>query len=313
MSSNMTDKNTIYVTNGITQDGFGSRLQRCFQVMCFVYKLQSQGINIQYIHTPFSYDEDNVINEDRTLGVSIRKDFSLANSYPYDDIEHDGYMKRSLLWDNALSFNDKTVYDLDLSTMEIREGYNQLLSDMESNTATGHLYVIRYLHIEYDNGALDINSFKDYRDIILNKFDFFKKKTYSGREIAVHIRRKDCIDKADRYIDDSVYIGLLSEMQDVKECYNVTLYTQEVGFEKSNFVGWNVILDTEIVDWEVFRRFVFAEYLILGSSSFSYAAGLLNSNTVVYIKKGHTELRDWLSCDEYIKRIKQACQEKKHL
>lgn len=301
----MIDDNKFYITNGVTQDGFGARMQRCLQVMCLVYELQEQGYSVEYVHTPFSYNEDTEINEDRSLGISIRSNFSLANPYPYDDIDHDGYMNRSTLWDAALSFNDKTVYQLDLNQLILKHGYDKLTYDLSNNNTPHSLYIIKYLHSEYDSNALNINNFQKHRNIILNSFGFFKNLHYNKKEIAIHIRRKDILDKTYRYIDDSTYLQILSELERIKSEYDITIYTQKVGFELQHYTGWNVVLDTEIEDFDVFKKFITANHLITGASTFSYSAGLLNPNTVVHHNIGHIPLTNWIDYNTYINLIKQ--------
>jgi hypothetical protein len=303
MMSNNT--NTFYVTNGVTQDGFGARLQRCLQVMCFVYQLQSEGAPVEYVHTPFSYDADTPLNEDPAIGVEIRSNFTLANPYPYNDIEYDGYMTRARLWDKALSFNGKTAHDLDLTKLTIKEGVAQLAADLKTNDTTNGLYVIKYLHSEYDSQIIDINNFHTYNSKLLRSFNCFTNINNSGKDIAIHIRRKDCLDKVGRFIGDDVYLSLLEHLKKLKQTHNITIYTQEVGFNADLYTDWSVKFDTVMDDYEVFKKLVLADHLIVGGSSFSYAAALLNPNTVVYHYNGHIPLIRWVNYDNYIKLIEK--------
>jgi hypothetical protein len=55
----------------------------------------------------------------------------------------------------------------------------------------------------------------------------------------------------------------------------------------------------------VFKKLVLADHLIVGGSSFSYAAALLNPNTVVYHYNGHIPLIRWINYDNYIKLIEK--------
>ena len=301
--SNSTD--TFYITNGVTQDGFGARMQRCLQVMCFVYQLQSKGIPAEYVHTPFSYDLDTPLNEDPAIGVEIRSNFTLANAYPYNDIEYDGYMTRAGLWDKALSFNGKIVHELDLTRLPIKEGIAQLEADCRTSSTANSLYVIRYMHNEYDKRLMDINNFDKHRSKLLNSFDCFTNMNSSGKNIALHIRRKDCLDKGSRYIDDDTYTMLLTSLKKLKQTYNITIYTQEVGFNADLYTDWNVVLDTQMDDFDVFKKFVSADHLIVGGSSFSYAAALLNPNVVAYHYNGHQPMTKWINYNNYTKLIEQ--------
>ncbi len=293
----------FYITNGITQDGFGARLQRCFQVMSLAYKLQAQGVSIEYVHTPFAYNEDTPVNEDRTTGVPLRQNFSLANPYPYDDISHEGYMNRSRLWDKSLDYSGKTVYDLDIASLQVKEGYASLTEDIQNSNTAGKLYVVRYLHQEYDSGELDINTVALYRDRILSKFNITPSTTSDKQQVAIHIRRKDSIDKGGRHIHDSYYVELLDSHKQQSQSYDVTVYSQEVGFNAELYKDWKVVLDVDEDDFVTFKKFVHADYLVVGGSCLSYAAALLNKNKVVYHFQGHAAIGGWISVDDYIKLI----------
>lgn len=296
---------TFYITNGVTQDGFGSRMQRCLQVMCFVYDLQSLGVPVEYLHTPFSYNSGSLIGEDPLEGLKIRSDFSLANPYPYNDIDVDGYMLRAKLWDEALLYNGKTILDIDITNLTIKEGINELLKDQSTKNTHNNLYVVKYMHMEYDHKFANIDNFDKQQTKIRNSFDSLKSVISNNKDIAIHIRRKDCIDKGNRYIDDSVYLNILEHLKKVKQDYNVTIYTQEVGFKAELYTGWNVSYDTQIDDYTVFKKMISANHLIVGGSSFSYAAGLLNPNTVVYHFNGHIPLTRWINYETYINLINQ--------
>ena len=58
------------ITNGLTQDGFGARLQRVLNVMALTYDLNEEfNCNLEYVHTPFSYE---CIGEDLSIGENDR-------------------------------------------------------------------------------------------------------------------------------------------------------------------------------------------------------------------------------------------------
>jgi hypothetical protein len=288
----------FYITNGITQDGFGARLQRCFHVMCYTYELQSQGLPVEYLHTPLSYNEDTLINEDRNIGVQIRK----SSTPSYNEGGHEEYLERSRLWDRALGYTGKTVYDINIGDVNMREGIQSLSKDIKQNNTSGNLYVIRYLHQEYDTGEIDINLFHKYRRYLLNSFTINKQKT-DKPQIAIHIRRSDAIDIPGRYLQDEYYVNILSQLEKIKQKYDITIYSQEKGFNSEFYKEHKVILDTDEDDFNTFKKFIHADHLIVGTSSLSYAAALLNTNTVVYHFKGHAPMKDWKTVDDYIKTI----------
>jgi hypothetical protein len=293
----------FYITNGVTQDGFGARLQRCFQVMCYVYELQAQGIPVEYIHTPLSYNENTPINEDRSTGETIRSNFSLANHYPYNDISEEGYNIRAKLWDNFLNYKGKTVEDIDITSVNIQQAnYDTIAKHISTGTVCESkiLFVLRYLHSEYDAGLIDINIFDKYRNTILKKFNLAQKRKPKKPQIAIHIRRKDILDKPGRYLPDDYYVGILQQLEKFTDKYGITIYSQEVGFNKDSYSSWNTVLDTDQEDFTTFKKLVQADYLITGKSSFSYTAALLNKNTVIHHFTGHISLNSWITANNYI-------------
>ena len=290
----------FYITNGVTQDGFGARLHRCFQVMCYVYELQEQGIQVEYIHTPLSYNGNTAINEDRSIGETIRSNFSLANPYPYNDISEEGYNTRAKLWDTFLNYKGKTVYDIDLSTLKIQESSYKIVEECKHSTDTATLHVVRYLHGEYDIGLLDINLVNKYRDKLSKKFNLKKKGKAKKIQIAIHIRRKDAIDKEGKYLPDEYYIPILSYLEKFRDSCDIVVYSQEVGLNQQVYKEWKVVLDTHEEDYVTFKKFVQADYLITGASSLSYAAALLNNNNVVHHFTGHIPLSSWITANDFI-------------
>lgn len=289
---------TIYITNGITQDGFGARLQRCFQVMCYVYELQSQGISVEYLHTPLAYNEDNLINEDRNIGTQNRQ---LVIPF-YKEASHEEYLERSRLWDVALGYVGKTVYDVDISTIKIKEGLDILSQDLTQGSAVGNLYVVRYLHQEYDTGRVDINLFYKYRERILKNFTI-EKRERSRPQVAIHIRRSDAVSTSKRYLSEEYYSTLLSQLEKIKQEYNITIYSQQIGFNLEYYKNWNIVLDVDEYDFDTFKKFIHADHLVVGASSLSYAAALLNDNIVVYHFNGHAALKGWYTVEDYIELI----------
>lgn len=295
----------FYITNGVTHDGFGSRVQRCISVMCLVYHLKELGYPVEYVHTPFSYIG---FNEDYSFGEFER--IQNGDDYPYSDNNFDGYMKRAAEWDNYMGFKGINVTDLDLNNLSIvnsedpLQGYYMLSSDVLNKKYLGKLYVIKMIHKEYDSFILDINIFHKHRNNILNNFSL---PTYNSdkKNVAIHIRRKDAINYETRYLPDSYYTNIISELNNFRDLYDITIYTQRVGFNPEHYEDHKIMYDDIQDDYETFARLISADHLITGKSSFSYAAALLNNNVVVYHNTGHIGLPNWISSDEYINLIRK--------
>ena len=273
--------NNGYITNGTTQDGFGARLHRVINTIAFVYYLREKyNINIEYVHTPFAFEG---FGENFSTGESARGS-TYINQYgdPYDEISREGYLNRAKLWDNKLSYNGTKITDININNFEIIDTLDfdkgKLFYDISLSNTENKLYFIKYLHHEFSNGALDTNIIDKYYLDIKNKFDFIKPDI--NNDVILHIRRKDAIGMAVRYIDDEYYLDILKKLDPTK--YNITIHTQRQGFNASKFSDWSVIYDDEEEDFDLFVKMVSAKILVVGKSSFSIAAAFLNQNTVIY-------------------------------
>jgi hypothetical protein len=296
----------LYITNGVTQDGFGARMQRILSVLCYVCYLRDVlGFPAIYVHTPFNYQGPPPVGEDYVKGIDLRGNFDLANPYPYNDISHEGYFKRAKLWDQAFTYRGETVTSLDISSFEFREGYNPFELFQENTYNTKILFILRYLHKEYDTGIIDVNNFKKYRNEILNSFGLSSES--SGRKkIAIHIRRKDAINHVHKHFNDEYYLEILNILGQYREKYDITVYTQRVGFDPKPYEGWEIVYDDTEEDYNTFKKMISADHLIVGGSSFSYAAALLNPNTVVYHfapSVHHRAIDTWISKNDYIQLL----------
>lgn len=122
-------------------------------------------------------------------------------------------------------------------------------------------------------------------------------------DIAIHIRRGD-ITKGRcrvRYTDNSFYIELIKKLKEVYPTYKITVFSEgtykdfeDLGLDKSCFK-----LNTDM--FETFHSLVCAKVLIQAGSSFSYCAGLLNTNTVYHFDKfWHSKLDHWQSVSSLV-------------
>lgn len=299
------DNRPFFITNGVTHDGFGSRIQRCICVMSYVYYLQELGFPVEYVHTPFNYIG---FDEDYKQGELDR--IKNGNDYPYNDNGYEGYMNRAKMWDDYLGFRGKTVEHIDLEKIDVVNdknpisGYYRLAEDVLSNQTGNKLYVIRMLHYEYDNNIINISNVKRFRSKIIKNFSL-NVPSYSNKNIAIHIRRKDAIDYSNRYVSDDHYLEILDAIKKYKGDYRVSIFTQRVGFDENKYIGYEIFYDDTENDYETFVKLMSSKHLIAGKSSFSYAAALLNPNLVVYHFDGHTALKEWIDKEKYIKRIKK--------
>jgi hypothetical protein len=289
--------NDGYITNGITQDGFGARMHRVINTIAFVYYLREKyNINIEYVHTPFAFEG---FGENFSAGEANRGS-TYINKYgdPYNEINREGYINRARLWDSKLNYNGIKINDLNIDNLEIVDTLDfdkgKLYNDISINEIKNKLYFIKYLHHEFGNGSLDTNIIDKYYSQIKNKFGFIESNI--NNNAILHIRRKDSIGMAGRYIDDEYYLNILKDIDPVK--YNITIHTQRQGFDSKKFSEWSVIYDDEEEDFDLFVKMVSAKILVVGKSSFSIAAGFLNQNTVIYPPQTTIGLSRFITIDK---------------
>ncbi len=165
------------ITNGLTQDGFGARLQRAINTMSFTFYLNDKyNTNIEYVHTPFSYEG---FGEDFSLGERDREIGD--NRYPYDEITREGYLKRANLWDSFVNYQGKIITDIDLNTYNIIDEfdyqYNKLFYDIHQGETKNNIYVVKYLQSQLNNGFINFNNIDFYYDQIKKKNTDNRKRT----------------------------------------------------------------------------------------------------------------------------------------
>ena len=163
-----------YVSNGTTQDGFGSRLHKMITTMAFTFYLQDKfNANIEYIHTPFSFE--GFENFDIPEMVKLREIGD--GEEPYNEVNHDGYLKRAILWDNKINYSGIKITDINFNDFEIigninwDDGYNALLIDISMKQTDNKIYIIRLgLSREFDKGIQEINMIDIYYSKLKEKF-----------------------------------------------------------------------------------------------------------------------------------------------
>lgn len=293
-----------YITNGTTQDGFGARMHRAIHTMAFTFYLRDKfSVNIEYIHTPFSYEglgeRFDLLESGRALACAH------PNGDPYNEVRRDGYLKRAILWDENMNYFGKIITDVEVEIININDadyGKKILFNDISNDNINNKLYVIKYLQNEFNNGHFDINMVDRYYDEISDKFRIPKD---NNNNIILQIRRKDAFKYGTtRYLEDEYYLDILKQLEPYKDEYNISIHTQRSGFNESKFLDWNVIYDDEEEDYDLFKRMTSSKVLVVGKTSFSVAASFLNKNIVVYPPMNAKPLSRYISKDNLINKLK---------
>jgi hypothetical protein len=115
--------------------------------------------------------------------------------------------------------------------------------------------------------------------------------------IAVHIRRPNSHDVRPQGSDtpNRVFLNIIKKLRRIyskkKPLFHV--YSQGSRENFKIFEASDVILHLNEPIEDTFIAMVFADVLVAGTSSFSYAAGLLSEGIVYYIPFWHTPLPQW--------------------
>jgi hypothetical protein len=121
-------------------------------------------------------------------------------------------------------------------------------------------------------------------------------------DIAIHIRRGDVnATETRRYTANDVYFKIIKTLRKLYPFYKITVFSEgqtsdfkELGLEDSCFV-----LNGDIT--KTFHSLVVAKILITANSSLSYAAGLLNENTVYHDHEfWHRKMDNWIDLKNLI-------------
>lgn len=289
----------LYITNGITQDGFGARLQRALHAMAFTLHLRDTlNINVEYIHTPFTYEG---FGENYRMGEQARAVGD--NKEPYDEISREGYLKRAKLWDEMIAYNGIKITDINLDKFNIIDSTGKSVKNKIKEQTSNTLFIVKYLQKDFNKNEIDFNIITKYYDEISEKLGFIDKNE-KNNDFILHIRRKDAILYRDvRFLEDEYYLDILKLIEPIKDKYNVSIHTQYKNFNKNRYSGWEITYDNEEEDYDLFKTMVNAKVLIMGKSSFSLTAGMLNQNIVIYPQQPTKPLSRWINKRELIKYI----------
>ena len=261
-----------YITNEILHHGIGSRILKIINLVSYVDFLKGKGFNYEFVYTPLNYE-----------GFGKNFQFNEFGSYHYGVVHNlrDEYLNVCDRWENFLQFSGKVI------------------------TEVNHNDVIFLTHPSL-SGETELEVF-NHTSKIKSKL----KKTFNIPEnckkdfldIKIHIRRGDVdeVRHADRWLDDNYYLNIITTLKEkIKDNYRITIYTQRRNFNSELYKDYNIKYDDETLDNEVWLELINSDILVIGKSAFSYSAGILNDNTVIYPTNGmfHPKLNNWKTINE---------------
>jgi hypothetical protein len=123
-----------------------------------------------------------------------------------------------------------------------------------------------------------------------------EKPKIQSPDIAIHIRRGD-VTKSDhpgRFTENTFYVNVMKRLKEFYPTYSILIFSEGslADFAEFQLPPQCFKLSTNIK--ETFHSLVKAKILVMSKSSFSYAAAILNENSVYYEEFWHKPLDGWL-------------------
>ena len=98
----------------------------------------------------------------------------------------------------------------------------------------------------------------------------------------------------------------MEKLKPYKNNYNIKIYTQRKNFDYSKYTEWDICYDDEIEDFNLFYKMVNCKVLIVGKSSFSISAAMINKNIIVYPEQPTKGLDRWINKINFFKLIENG-------
>lgn len=203
-------------------------------------------------------------------------------------------------------FNIKSKYK---SVNDITYGITYNVGDITCEELMFYINIVltesRVVLLKIRNPRVIMDSNTDIHNLVLPELrnmkrellvPFFNKDTIN---VAIHIRRGDIlkIDKGLRYTSLSYFEKIINYFIEKNPNINICIFTEIVEENKHEFLEIEKKLNVQIKADEdlivTLEHLIGADILVMCKSSFSYLAGLYNSNTVLYENFWHNPLPQW--------------------
>jgi len=130
-----------------------------------------------------------------------------------------------------------------------------------------------------------------------------EKPSISSVDIAIHIRRGDIVNNRNcinRYTSNSVYLHIINALKKIYPTYNISIFSEGTCDDFAELKQERVEFKLNEDITETFHSLVCAKVLVMAKSSFSYAAAILNENTIYYENFWHKPLNNWKNINSLI-------------
>jgi len=259
----------LYLTYQPREDGMGGQFQRVIGIMALAKKY-----NLTYVHTP------------------IKEMEHLPSPHYLEQIENYFQIKDNYPPSNSIQYDEE--YDMEIASEIVITNAKELVARTGKNVLIKIFLPQRILDRDPDCYQLVLPKIREMKQKWLLPY-FLPNKT----NIAIHIRRGDVNsnDHPTRFTPIEYYYRLVESFNEKFPDSNICIFSEENKENKDEFTIFSkkpqvrVLLNLDILT--TFEHLVHADILVTSKSSFSYLAGLLNTNRVVYMDFWHSPLSHW--------------------
>lgn len=268
--------------------------------MYLIYETQFEGAGAQY---------QRILC---LLAIAKRHNLKYIHKKITIDHNYDNDSEWDNKWDEFFNIS-KVSYSGDIQAtrmIKYKSIDNNVLNKILTNSTSTDIYSICFSFNIVD--AAPDYYYKSIQDDVIYAYDKVnsnRKLMYSKDKIsiAIHIRaynKCDGLDFSDpRYvISCDEYYKAITKLKSIYDNAEIHIFSQKTFDEKYELLrdipDVNIHLDYDTFD--TFHHLCKADILVMGTSSFSYLAGIYNKKSVIYYTFWHPPLDNWINFNNFI-------------
>ncbi len=306
---NKMNNSKIFITATLKKDGLGSQI--ISKILCMIYCKKNK---YKYIHTPLL--KLDVRDQDETGKKAYKNGEGNKWINKWENLLNIGFNHTSInniKYDHIISFADL------INEKQIKPDDNYLKHNFDPTDRINY-YVKKYPNKKIlfeikEFPKIDKYNYEDYKDIINNIRTFNNidnsKLDKTKINISMHIRHSSTRDNRHNLLKDwnkNNFKELILRIKNKLKNYNLQFHIISDGtkenFPEYEFIDNNLanLKNTNIKNIKMylstdsmqsFSIMVKSQILVMGTSAFSYLAGLFNSNFVIYPEFHDKPIKDW--------------------